>query len=103
MCVCKTAALVTGLATFGHEHLPQDELRVLQLGLEAMDHVPQGVLSDVHRLATVDGTAVSVRELDNPSLTLLYDSSSVSVGGGRRILLSATFEMTTLLFSGWIG
>ena len=54
--VCVSRSLGAGLASLGHEHLPKDVLPVLQLVLEAADHFKQGVLPNVHRLATVDGT-----------------------------------------------
>jgi hypothetical protein len=55
--------LGAGFASLGHDQLPQDELRVLQLRIEVAYQVPQGVLPNVHRLATDDGTGVFATEL----------------------------------------
>ena len=56
-------SLGAGLASLGHLQLPQDTVRHLQLALEVADHAEQGLLPNVHKLATVVGTAVFVREL----------------------------------------
>ena len=51
------------LASLGNLHLPEDVVCLPKLALEAVHHVEQSVLPDMHSLGAVFAFAVHIREL----------------------------------------